>query len=51
MTAGSLAEQAQAAFDGYLEALGQGRFEAAAGRLADLREALDALVGEQPSAP
>jgi uncharacterized membrane protein (UPF0182 family) len=48
---GSLAEQAQSAFDGYLEALGQGRFDEAADKLADLREALADLVGDQPPDP
>ncbi len=43
---GSVAEQASAAFEGYLEALGQGRFEEAAAQLQALRDALEALVAD-----
>ena len=41
---GSLAEQARSAFEGYLEALGQGRFNEAAAQLQALSDALEALI-------
>lgn len=41
---GSLAEQARSAFEGYLEALGQGRFNEAATQLQALSDALEALI-------